>query len=116
MTSDFLRWLVGLIRSGDVHPFYISTEWRKARAGAIKYYHGECQRCKHEKVPSVLTPATMVHHVKSVKKYPQFALSLFVFNSETGEKEAQLLPLCDACHAAVESKSAKAQESYPERW
>lgn len=116
MTSEFLRWLVGLIRSGDVHPFYISTEWRRSRAKAMKYYHGECQRCKHEKTPSVLTLATMVHHVKPVKKYPQYALSLFVFNAQTGKKEAQLIPLCNDCHAAVESKTMKATEGYPERW
>ena len=116
MTTEFLKWLNSLIRSGDLHPFYISTEWRKSRTAAMKYYHGECQRCKNDKTPSILTPATMVHHVKSVKKYPQYALSLFVFNPKTGQKEAQLLPLCDACHAAVESKSGKANEEYPERW
>ena len=115
MTSEFLRWLTGLIRSGDIHAFYISSEWRKARAKAIKYYHGECQRCK-SKTPSVLTPATMVHHIKPVKKYPQYALSLFVFNTQTGKKEQQLLPLCNDCHAAVESKTAKVNEDYPERW
>lgn len=57
---------------------------------AMKYYHGECQRCKHEKTPSVLTPATMVHHVKPVKKYPQYALSLFVLMHKQGKKMLNL--------------------------
>ncbi len=104
-----------LIASGDTQPFYTSAPWRKARAKAIKYYHGECQRCR-SKSPSLLTPATMVHHVKAVKTHPQYALDLFIIDEKTGQKQAQLLPLCHDCHAAVESASAAAEELYPERW
>lgn len=115
MTSEFLAWLNKLIRDGNVQPFYTSAEWRHSRAKALKHYHGECQRCK-SKTPSVLTAATMVHHVKPVKRYPQYALDMFVFNPQSGEYEPQLIPLCHDCHAAVESKVAALQEQYPERW
>lgn len=115
MTAQFLKWLKGLIAAGNVQPFYTSAPWRRARAEAIKHYHGECQRCRSQS-PSVLTPATMVHHVKPVKAYPQYALDLFIIDEKTGKKQAQLIPLCHDCHAAVESASAAAEEQYPERW
>ncbi len=123
MTETFYRWLKDLIKSGDIHPFYISAPWRKARAEALKYYHWECQHCKNLKTPSVLTPATLVHHAKPVKKYPQYALSLFIFDKKTGEKIPQLIPLCGDCHAECHKSAEKKQqavvetnERYPERW
>jgi len=114
VTAKFLSWLQALIRDGNVHPFYISTDWRKARAKAIKYWHGECYRCRYMKTPSTLVPATMVHHVRPVKKFPQYALSLFVVG-QAGEQEIQLMPLCHDCHAAVEAQS-KISADYPEKW
>lgn len=116
MTDEFYKWLLELIKTGDLHNFYISTPWRKARLAALEFYHFECQRCKNEKTPSELTPATMVHHVKPVKKYPQYALSLFIYDKKTGKKVPQLIPLCHNCHAAAEKKQANENQKYPERW
>ncbi len=127
MTDNFYRWLKELIKSGNVHPFYISAPWRKARAEALKYYHWECQHCKNLKTPSVLTPATLVHHAKPLKRYPQYALSLFIYDKKTGKMIPQLIPLCGDCHAECHKPADKtaekkqqsaieANERYPERW
>lgn len=114
MTRTFLAKLNKWIADGDVHPFYITGEWRKTRADVIEYWHGECYRCKHIKTPSELNAATMVHHVKPVKTHPELALSPFII--ENGKRTIQLMPLCFDCHAAMESKAAEAEEAYPEKW
>nr|DAU71472.1 MAG TPA: NinG recombination protein [Caudoviricetes sp.] len=117
MTAKFLIWLKRLIADGNVHPFYISAEWRKVRKKALEFYHYECQDCK-KKTPSIIVKATMVHHKLPLKKYPQYALSLFVYDYKTGKTNAQLIPLCHTCHEEREGRiKAKADNSrYPERW
>lgn len=115
MTKRFYLWIKQLIAKGDVHPFYISAKWRAARAAAMQEHHGECYMCKHNKTPSRLTPATMVHHVKPLKQFPQHALDLYI-TDESGNKVIQLMPLCHDCHAEIESKAAENREKFPEKW
>lgn len=114
MNRIFLLRLKKWISEGDTQPFYITTEWRKARLKAMELWHFECYRCRYIKQPSELSEATMVHHVKPVKDYPELALSLFI--TENGRSVIQLMPLCFNCHAAMESKAVRANEQYPEKW
>ena len=122
MNSAFLKKLRQWIAAGEVYRFYISTPWRKVREETLRHYHYECQNCKAQS-PSKLTRATMVHHVRPVLAYPQYALDMFVFDGKTGEKLPQLVPLCHACHELMHDRGfpgnaepETAAEPYPERW
>ena len=60
--------------------FYKSDEWKKARLIAMARCFGICQDCGGT--------ATMVHHIKPLRLYPELALV-----------QSNLKPLCDKCHA-----------------
>ena len=73
MTRQFFRWLVNLIATGDVHPFYVTPEWRRLSADVLREDRHECQICKAR---GRFQPAAMVHHVNHVKRRPDLALDM----------------------------------------
>ena len=99
MTDRFLAWLLGLISSGDVHPFYVSPEWRELSKAVLADDHWNCQICGRANA------AVMVHHVKYVKRFPHLALSRFYLD-HSGVKHRNLISVCRACHET---------ECHPER-
>jgi len=71
-------------RQGEFeHEFYLSPGWRAARARKLQK-DPLCEDCL---VEGRVTPATMVHHEKSVRDYPELALV-----------ESNFRSLCDPCH------------------
>lgn len=71
-------------------PFYKTKAWRNARWMALGRDMHMCVECmaayeRHE--ISEPRPATVVHHIKPRKEYPELALEL-----------NNLQSLCDACH------------------
>lgn len=75
-------------------PFYGREGWKRARQMALDRDVGLCVRCRdagryardrHGRRVPVL--ATMVHHKKPLREYPELALSLDNLES-----------LCDRCH------------------
>lgn len=95
MTDKFLQWLVALIHTGDVHPFYVTPEWR-ALSRRIISQDKECQICKAR---GSFGPADLVHHVKHVKQHPSLALDEFFF--EDGQRRRNLISVCRDCHETV---------------
>lgn len=78
------QWIKSLIRSGQIHLFYISSQWRRLRVEVLRDQHYECQRCKFK---GKYQAATNVHHKETVRKHPDLALT-----------KSNLESLCDSCH------------------
>lgn len=60
-------------------PFYHTTAWKKARAERLRMDHGMCAECMRLYEAGLLRGprrATVVHHVKPLKEYPELALRL----------------------------------------
>lgn len=85
------RWIQELVAADNIHGFYICKPWLKLRALVLKEQHYECQDCK---VKGLYTPATTVHHEKTVRKFPWLALT-----------KSNLTALCDECHYARHHKT-----------
>lgn len=84
-----------LIAEGRLEEFYNSKGWRKRSRRIIKAYHNECQMCKAE---HRLTRATLAHHVKHLRDYPELAY-----------EPSNLLPLCHDCHERIHERGAYAR-------
>ncbi len=95
--------LIALIRSGDVHRFYTSPEWRRKRREVFDQDHFECQVCKNKY--KRYTKATTVHHIKELRHFPSLCLSSY-YTNESGMKERNLISVCKYCHET---------ECHPER-
>lgn len=115
--EDCGRWVRGLMRSGDLHEFYISPQWRRLRADVLREARYECADCRRR---GWYTRATTVHHVRHVRQYPEYALSrTYEFQ---GRSFPNLLPLCASCHEAhhperhARKHHADGHEVTPERW
>lgn len=117
MTDAFLAWLKQLIASGDVHPFYVSPEWRSLQRFVLNLDLGECQLCKAK---GRYRRAEIVHHVNHVKRRPDLALSVW-YTDAAGEKKRNLLSVCDMCHKHEHPEQMRRASSRPkfqteERW
>jgi len=66
--------------------FHQSTEWTNLSRDK-RMMSPLCERCDHQ---DRTTPATEVHHIKSVKKHPQLKTEW-----------SNLISLCSSCHHAV---------------
>ena len=97
MTPEFLRWLKGLIASGDVHPFYVSREWLRVSQQVRQLDRGECQICKAR---GRYHRADLVHHVNHLRRAPALALDIWYTDGE-GQRQRNLLSVCRACHETV---------------
>lgn len=84
-------WIQELVAADNIHGFYICKPWLKLRALVLKEQHHECQDCKAK---GLYTPATTVHHEKTVRKFPWLALT-----------KSNLTALCDECHYARHHKT-----------
>lgn len=83
-----------LIMDDRVEEFYWTEDWRELKEEVKDFYHNECQECLKK---GIYTRADCVHHVKQVRQYPALALSMYYID-EKGNKQKQLVPLCNACH------------------
>lgn len=86
-------------------PFYRSAAWKRAREQALMRDLYLCQEClRRVEMGKQLRPrhATMVHHIKPRKLYPELALSLDNLES-----------LCNTCHERMtpERHGGKGTES-----
>lgn len=97
MTPEFLRWLCGLIEAGDVHPFYVSSEWRRISHEVKEMDRNECQLCKAR---GRYHRAELVHHVNHLRRAPALALDIWYTDGE-GQRQRNLLSVCRDCHETV---------------
>lgn len=92
------KWVQQLIDEDRLHEFYTSSYWLNIRDEVLKEYKHECQECKRR---GKYERATIVHHVKHLKKFPRLALSK-VYIDEDGKEKVQLKPVCKDCHEYIE--------------
>ena len=88
--------------------FYHTGQWKAKRLEILKRDHGECQRCRYRKRPAMYTPATVVHHIKHLKEFPELALT-----------DSNLESLCADCHEQEHpERHHRKEEKFvtPERW
>ena len=120
-TKDLVAWINNLIQIDRIDKFYNSKYFKKIKKEVLKEQHYECQRCKEQGKLSIVKPTKkrsgVVHHVKEVRDYPQYALSKHYY--EQGIKHKQLVVLCNECHEAVHDRFV-ASENKPqlneEKW
>lgn len=85
-------WILKLIAEKNIHAFYDSRLWLKARAKAMEQQHHLCWDCAHQ-TPAKVNRATTVHHVHELRQRPDLALS------QTDEEgRVNLVCLCASCH------------------
>lgn len=90
------------VLSGDVHAFYVTTEWKKKRQEILQRDNFICQRCMckfdggYPNDRMKLTRAKYVHHIKPMKDYFELALN-----------DDNLVSLCFRCHEIVEGREDK---------
>ena len=85
--EELTTWIRTLVARDDLHAFYICHAWLHMRAEALREQHYECQRCRAN---GLYVPATVVHHIKTVRRFPWLALA-----------KDNLLCLCDDCHYEI---------------
>lgn len=100
-TSDQIR---TLIANGCIEDFYKDWSWRKLALQIIREHHKECAKCREA---HRLTRATLVHHVKPLKQYPELAYSR-TYKDADGE-HMQLMPLCHDCHECIHERGIYAK-------
>ena len=90
------QWIRELITEDRLHEFYVSSAWLRLRDEVLREYKGECQNCKRR---GKYVKATIVHHVKHVREFPELALSKTYTD---GKEQMQLKPVCKDCHEYAE--------------
>ena len=110
------KWIRQLIRDGKEGLFYLTDDWKELRLEVLSEHHYECQECVKR---GRYSRADCVHHVNEVKKQPDLAMSKFYIDKK-GNKQKQLVPLCNSCHNKVHDKLGEWQRKdkffVDERW
>lgn len=97
MTDKFYKWLCALIASGDVHPFYCSSQWVRLSHKVLDMDKHECQLCKER---GRYRRAELVHHVNHVRRAPKLALDIWYTDAD-GNRQRNLISVCKDCHETV---------------
>jgi len=95
-------WINKLICHHNIKAFYESPTWRALRAETLNDQHNECQICKGK---GMAEAATMVHHLKYVRDYPELALT-----------KNNLIALCSNCHYLIHHTIKYKKQLNAERW
>lgn len=94
------KWIRQLIAEGKEAKFYLTEDWKELRLDVLREHHYECQECLKT---GIYTRADCVHHANEVKKRPDLAMSRFYIDQE-GNRQQNLVPLCNKCHNVVHDK------------
>lgn len=89
MTKKFLIWLKKIISENRVSEFYQTYEWHKTSARVLSEQH-ECQICKSNHKYGA---AEIAHHIYTVRKYPEYALSIYM-----PDGQPNIIAVCKKCH------------------
>lgn len=110
------KWIRQLIATGKEALFYQTTDWKELRHEVLEDYHYECQECLKK---GNYTRADCVHHQNELKKRPDLAMSKFYIDQK-GNKQPNLVPLCNTCHNIIHDKLGEWQRKdkfyVDERW
>lgn len=118
MTEEQLRHVKDCVRRNDMHAFYDWPPWGKIRRQVLALDKFECQRCKEH---GRYERATVAHHQKFVRKYPELALDIWYVDA-TGKRQRNIISLCNECHEIIHGrgknafKNKKKKPLTVERW
>ncbi len=105
-----------LIQEDRLAVFYLTDEWKELRLDVLEENCWECQECLKK---GNYTRAVCVHHVNEVKNRPDLALSRY-YTDNKGNRQRNLVPLCNQCHNIVHDKLGEWQRkdkfTNEERW
>lgn len=101
--NDLKEWINELIEKDELWRFYKSREFMRLREEVLREQHYECQICRAK---GKITKATVVHHVKHVRDYPELALSKYYID-EYGNKQRNLIGVCSPCHNRVHTEKGE---------
>ena len=117
--GELVTWLRYLISINRLDTFYHSKYWNKVKKEVLKEQHYECQHCKEKGnltiVREDIKKSGVVHHINYVREVPNLALSKYYIDKQ-GNKQRNLIVLCDPCHEIVHSRFAKNEPLNIERW
>lgn len=94
-----------LIKENKIEQFYFTEDWKEKRQDVLDFFHDECQECLKK---GEYTKADCVHHINEVRHRPELALSEY-YVDEKGQRQYNLVPLCNTCHNIVHEKLIKYQ-------
>lgn len=92
-----------LNKKGELWRFYHDKAWVRLSKQVRKEQHNECYYCR---LRGKYSPAELVHHVKELKIYPQFAYARYV-TDECGNRRVNLVAVCRACHENIHGRVKK---------
>ena len=98
-------WIRQLIADNRLILFYKSKEWIELKNEVMTFFHYECQECLKR---GRYTKADCIHHHNEVRHRPDLALSKYYIDAE-GNKQYNLIPLCNRCHNEIHDKLGKWQ-------
>jgi len=101
-TKELVQWLSKLIQSNQLVKFYKHPIWRGLRATCLEEQHNECQMCKDNGLFEV---ATVGHHIQTVRKHPELALT-----------KGNILCVCSECHYQIHHTIKYKKQLNVERW
>jgi len=82
--------------------FYKSKQWKKKREAILRRDEYLCQECKRY---GKTTPATVVHHIFPLEKYPELRLN-----------DKNLISLCYRCHEQMHNKMTDELTEKGKQW
>lgn len=95
-----------LIKADKVEKFYQTEDWKELRKAVLETFYFECQECLKK---GRYTKADCVHHVNEVRVRPDLALSRYFVDAK-GQRQPNLVPLCNTCHNIIHEKLIKFQQ------
>lgn len=114
-----VKWINHLISIDKMERFYKSKYFRDIKNEVMKEQHYECQRCKEHGRLTIVRPdkkrSGVVHHVNYVRTHPELALSKYYID-RFGNKQRNLVVLCNECHEIEHDRFAKTVPLNEERW
>lgn len=95
-------WIKDLIKHNNIKAFYNSAQWEHLRQEVLDEQHHECQHCKDK---GLYTEAETVHHIETVRKHPELALT-----------KSNLMAVCGECHYLIHHTKEFKKQLNVERW
>ena len=93
-----------ILKLNDIRDFYKTYVWKKFRNAEMKKKKYRCEKCWKK---GYYHRATVLHHKKHLRDYPELALT-----------ESNMEALCEQCHIEEHPEEFKTENAikFKERW
>lgn len=90
-----------ILQFSDIREFYKTYTWKKFRNEQMRKKKYRCEECWKK---GYYRKATVLHHIKHLREYPELALT-----------ESNMEALCEECHKEAHPEEFK-KTKFKERW